>query len=126
MKIIQWLIAVTLVVSFSAFAQEYQLYNGEWKASYKSPKGYSREGTVIFDGEGGKWDTLTKSKTSKCIGLPAPITVRRATEEGIVFEINRSQALRGCKDETIKLKRVDENTLQGKFNRGRDITLKRK
>jgi hypothetical protein len=49
--------------------------------------------------------------------------VRSATADDLVFEINRSTALAGCKDGIAKLKRVDDKTLQGEFDGGRKLKL---
>jgi hypothetical protein len=101
-------------------------YDGKWQASFEgSAVGASREGTVSISGKEGTWDMAVRSRKDPCIGRPYPITVQRATAEELVFDINRSKTLMGCKDGTAKLKRVDDKTLEGEFDGGRKLTLKR-
>jgi len=64
-----------------------------------------------------------RGRNNPCAGRVAPITVRSATADDLVFEINRSTALAGCKDGIAKLKRVDDKTLQGEFDGGRKLKL---
>lgn len=65
-----------------------------------------------------------------CLVVVAPINVISATGDEIVFEINRSKRLEGCRDETVTLNRVDDKTLLGTFYGGskklRELTLTKK
>ena len=58
-------------------------------------------------------------------GREAPITVKTASAEELVFEINRSKVLTGCEDLTMKFKKVDGTTLSGKTRAGAVILLTR-
>ena len=113
-----------LAVASTSMAQDVNPYNGTWKVAYDSKKGANREGTVVVSGKGGTWDMLTQRSKNACAGKEVPIAVRTATADELVFEINRSKALMGCKDGLAKLKRVDDNTLEGEFD-GKKFTMTR-
>jgi hypothetical protein len=126
MKIIEWLVVGTLLVSPVALAQEPNPYNGTWKASLVTKKGETRKGTVILKNQDGTWDIQWQNVKNPCVGRPSPIVVQRTSTDELVFEINRSKALKGCKDNIATLKRVNETTLQGELDDGRKLTLVRK
>lgn len=125
MKIIKWLVTGTLLVCPVAMAQEPNPYSGTWHASLEVQKGVIREGTVILKDQDGTWDITAQKMKNPCVGRPSPIVIQRTSTDELVFEINRSKALKGCKDNIAIMKRVNETTLQGKLDDGRKLTLVR-
>jgi hypothetical protein len=113
----------SLFLAASVVAQEPHSYNGTWHAEFENKKGGDMEGTVVIKDQGGTWDIGKKVRNKPCTGLASPITIQRATVDELVFEVNNSKVLMGCKDVLATLKRVDEKTLQGEFAEGRKITL---
>ena len=107
----------------SAIAQEPNPYNGTWRAEFETKKGSDMEGTIVIKDQGGSWDMLGKANNNPCVGRAYPITVQQATAESLVFKINRAETLAGCKDGTVKLRRVDDKTLEGEFEKVRPIKL---
>lgn len=107
----------------AALAQEPNPYNGTWRAEFQGDQGAPREGTVTIKDDSGTWDMLVRAKNNPCVGRPAPIRVRKATADELVFEIARSQALAGCNDGLATLKPVDAKTLVGEFDQGRKLKL---
>lgn len=69
------------------------------------------------------YEWLELTATAGLIGLPAPIAIQHASPDELVFEVNRSKVLKGCKDNIVTLKRVNETTLQGELDDGRKLTL---
>lgn len=109
----------------SATAQQANPYDGSWRAAFEGQRGAGREGKVVISGQAGSWDMAVTDRKDPCVGRAAPISVQRSTPEELVFEINRSKALAGCKDTTVRFRRVDDNVLQGGFGGGRAMTLTR-
>jgi hypothetical protein len=126
MKTIQWLVIGTLLASPFALAQESNPYSGAWEVNMVNNKGGSVNGEVVVKDQGGTWDINWQSQKKPCAGIKAPIVIQRASSDELVFEIKRSEALRGCKDHIATLKRVNDTTLQGELNDGRKLTLLRK
>ena len=110
-----WIAA--LAVATGAAAQSAHPYVGTWHAAYENANGKSRQGTVVITEAGGTWDMDVSSRGNPCQGRAVPITIRKATADELVFSIDRSAALPGCKDGTASLKRIDATTLDGEFDR---------
>ncbi len=113
------------LISSLALAQEPNPYDGTWQASFESKKGVGREGTVVIAGKEGTWEILIKKKNNPCAGRSMPIAIERATKDELVFTINRSKTLTGCKDGIANFKRTDDKTLVGEFDGGHPVTLTR-
>ena len=113
------------LISSLALAQEANPYDGRWQASFESKKGVGREGTVVIAGKEGTWEILNKKKNNPCAGRSMPIAIERVTKEELVFTINRSKTLTGCKDSIANFKRADDKTLEGEFDGGHRVTLTR-
>lgn len=113
----------SLLLSAPAYAAN--PYNGRWDISFEGVKNVEMGGTVVVKDEGGTWKVHAENKQNPCVGRESPIVVKTATGSELVFDVERSKGLASCKDWTVKLKRVDDNTLKGQFADGREITLER-
>lgn len=109
----------------AAIAQDANPHNGTWRAAYENARGGVGEGTVVIRDQGGTWDMLTQSRSNPCIGRAYPVAVQKASADELVFEIQRSKTLAGCKDGVATLKRAADGGLEGVFDEGRKITLTR-
>lgn len=114
-----------IMLSAACLAQEPNPYDGSWRAAYEGRQKAQREGKVVISGQGGSWDMAAFDRRDPCVGRPAPITVRQATPEELVFEIGRSKVLTGCRDGVARFRPVDDKTLQGHFDGRREMTLTR-
>ncbi len=114
-----------------ALAQGPNPYNGKWVAKYKGEGGVATEAEVVVTDDSGtwkSWDTpqfLHSPKRNPCLGRDLPIAVQRASTGELAFRIEASKALAGCPNRSVTLKRVDDKTLQGRFDDGRALTLTR-
>lgn len=126
MKTIEWLVIGSLLTSPIALAQESNAYVGTWDVRMLSKKGKTLVGKVILQNQEGTWDIYWSNPNDACTGLKAPIAVKSTSTDELVFEILKSKALRGCKDDVATLKRVDDTTLQGELSDGRKLTLIKK
>lgn len=126
MRTVDWLvIGGVLALSPIALAQEPNPYQGTWKATMVNKKGETRKGEVILKDKDGTWDIDWQNPSDPCAGLRSPVTIQRTSADELVFEINRSKALKGCKDSIVIMKRVDDTTLKGALGDGRKLTLVR-
>ena len=125
MKTTAWLVTGALLMYTATLAADTNPYSGTWHLSTVSKKGKSREGTVVLKDLDGTWKTSSINVKNPCTGMLAPLIIKEASSERLVFEIAKSKALRGCEDSTATLKRVNETTLQGELDDGRKLTLVR-
>ena len=109
----------------SAFAQATNPHNGAWKVQFDSTERVQVQGTVDVKDDGGAWKIVSRDSRDACAGREAPIVVRKATAEQLVFRVMRSQALAGCPDFTVTMNRVDDNSLQGAINNGWKVQMTR-
>ena len=110
-------------------------YNGNWKATWVATAKeqiatkFHREADVVIRDDGGSFQNLASASGGKrgnpCVGQKAPISVKKATAEELVFVIEFSRALQGCNDSVVKLQRVDDKTLKGVRDKDNEITLVR-
>lgn len=107
----------------SVCAQGSNPYDGSWTIKMEGTNRVAYEGDLVIQGEGGSWKVLARDKRDPCIGREAPLVVRTATAEKLVFDVNRSKVLTGCPDWTMKLTPVDDKTLSGQFKDGRVVTF---
>ena len=125
MKSTEWLVTGALLIYTATLAAETNPYRGTWHLSTVSKKGISREGTVVIKDQDGTWKTSSISVKNPCAGILAPLVIKKTSSDGLVFEITKSKALRGCEDNIATLKRINETTLQGELEDGRKLTLVR-
>jgi len=117
---------LAFILSSPIFAQTVNPYDGKWKLAFDGPRTSALEGTVVVKGDGGTWNLdLTGQSRNACFKHEAPIAVESATAEELVFKVNRSKALAGCEDSTMKFKKIDDKTLRLETRDGRIFTLTR-
>jgi hypothetical protein len=86
-------------------------YEGQWTAVFQANT-RPIEARLVISGTTGTWKSFMRNKENPCAGLEAPITVRTATAEELVFDIEQSKALHGCPDAIATL-RSDGASLAG-------------
>lgn len=118
-------VAAWTLSPLAAHAQDANPHNGTWRAAFESNSGAAREGTVVIKDQGGTWDMLMQARNNPCVGRAYPVAVQKATADELVFEIQRSKALAGCKDGSATLRRAADGSLEGEFDEGRKIRLTR-
>ncbi len=122
---------VIMVISIFAcspivFSQEPHQYDGTWKIKMITAKGKTRKGVLEISNHGGTWDIEHTNVKDDCRGRPAPIVIKEASADVLVFQVLKSTALKGCNDFTINLKPINESHLEGESDNGRKITLTKK
>ena len=116
-----------LLACGTALAQEGNPYNGKWTATWLGAKsGTPNRADVVIQDRGGTFENQRSTRSNPCVGIKAPISVTVATKDELVFVIEFSKALGGCKDSEVRLKPVDVDTLKGLRAGKQEMTLKRK
>jgi hypothetical protein len=108
-----------------AFAQAGNPHNGTWKMQFDATERVQVQGTVDVKDEGGAWKVVSRDRRDPCAGREAPIVVKTATPEKLVFRVMRSQVLAGCPDFSVTMNRVDDNNLQGAMGNGWKVQMTR-
>ena len=128
MNILLKIMLLTFAISTASASEGVEDYYGVWKASMIDKKEGRRTGVVEIEDQAGYWRMQSICVPLKCAckSLRAPIAIKVATSNELVFKILKSKALRGCKDRTARLTRVDGNTLEGRIGKESKLVLKKK
>jgi hypothetical protein len=124
-KLIIMVISI-LICSPIAFSEELPQYEGIWKIKMITANGKTRKGVLEISNQGGTWDIEHTNVKDDCKGRSAPIVIKEASADVLVFQVLKSKALKGCNDFTVNLKPVNESILEGESDNGRKITLTKK
>lgn len=101
---------------------------GAWVAKWNAPNGTGREAKVAIKGEQGTWRLATSRVNSEdpCIGNSIPFDISR-NDEGVAFAMSPSKGMAGCgQDYTLRMRKVDDKTMEGHFRDGRTFSVTRK
>ena len=100
--------------------------DGKWNARIDGDAKTARQGRVVISDFGGEWREIGPRRTGDpCRGTkPFPITVQRSNDNGLEFTAWAAQVSK-CPDFALTLKVVDERTLVGTTEDGREVRLTR-
>jgi hypothetical protein len=114
-----------LLLVTSAAADEPIIPNGSWYATY-SAFGYSYLVDVEVKGTTGSWKTRrVQNSIDPCVGREYPLLISQNQSGVISLRALGAQALVGCSDFVIRLKRQEDGTYVGtRF--GSPLLLKRR
>ena len=118
-----------LLVCATAMVQAGNPYNGNWTATWVGTKGvlhHANQADVVIAENSGSFDNRSSSTRNPCVGRKAPIVVKTATADELIFVVRFSTVLQGCRDSEVRLKRMDDKTLKGIRDKDKEITLVRK
>ena len=126
--------AALVLLSFcvpAGLAQEKKPHEGEWLAQYpprNNPNNILLVALVVLKGSGGTWNVKPPSMRNKnpCLGRDYPVAVVAETADSVELAVYASKALTSCTDHTVKLKPIDDKTLEGLIDDERKVTLKRR
>lgn len=120
-----WLVAAGITCAGLALAQEANPYNGKWRVDVETRNGFKYQAALLVNDKAGTYQAVAHLRNDACAGREAPIAVKQATSDVLEFAVLKSQALAGCKDWTVTLKRKDDKTLEGRFPDGSQATVVR-
>jgi hypothetical protein len=108
-----------------AIAQGDPSLNGDWVAKFPSLTGRPAQVNVKIDGSVGTWQSTAQSPNNPCLGRKYPLSVAVTDPDRVTLTVNGSQALTGCEDFKLELKRVNATTFESQFQDGRKVLITR-
>ncbi|MGV3571290.1 MAG: hypothetical protein ACO1PB_11885 [Ramlibacter sp.] len=99
-------------------------FDGTWQADFQTLRGDRAAATLTLAGGKGGWYSHPLAQPNRCVGREFPVTVRKATADELVFEVDRS-SVNGCPTSVFNLKPNAAGELHGEFD-GRPVKLQRK
>ena len=112
-----------ITIGTSVLAQSPNPFVGTWKVTWEQQtrgSGVIQGGTREFEAEmiiaasGGSWKTLgASSRSDPCVGREVPIAIEKQTDDEVHVRLKFSEAVQGCTDSMVLLKRVDDKKLTG-------------
>lgn len=121
MKFLTFLPFCLLINATIANAESANPFFGKWKAEWQSAK-KMEESHFTIDDKGGSWRTLSHSRNDPCAGKEVPIQIENSSPEAMTLKLKFSEALPGCTDATVRLKRADDGSVSGKRGKA-DLVL---
>lgn len=108
----------------ACIAQEASAPTGAWVLKFRSLNGRDIEAKIVFADNAGTFKLTGRlNREDPCSSIEAPIVLSKLTSDGFEMAIKRSQALTGCQDATLTLKRVDASNYEGKLADGRPVAM---
>ena len=128
MYILLKIMLLTFTISSTSASEGLENYTGTWKASMIDKKEGLRTGVVEINDQDGYMRMYSICVPAKCAcrSLRAPIAVKVASSNELVFKVLKSRVLKGCSDHTAKLRRLNGNTLEGELGKGNKLVLKKR
>ena len=108
-----FLLALLTLCPLAANAQDPTPFLGNWQARWESER-RPQEARVRITETGGSWQTLASRRHQPCNGKEAPIALEKIGPETAILRLKFSEALAGCQDGVVHLKRITPNRMSGK------------
>lgn len=105
--------ALWWVATTAAHAQIPAAFSGDWTVTWEGAKRPQQARMVITE-SGGWWKTFAYSREDPCVGRKVPVELEAFVGDKVRFRLNYSEALRGCADVVIYLRKLDDKTLTGR------------
>lgn len=93
-------------------AQTSHPFVGTWKVNWHGKKG-NFEAALVLTEFNGTWQTFAANKYDPCVGRKVPVVIQEVGPTSITAVLKFSEALRGCRDSTVTITRIDANTASG-------------
>jgi hypothetical protein len=104
-------------------AQTPAAFVGTWKVTWQGAKAML-EAKLVVSESGGTWKTISYNREDPCVGLEAPIVVDKVNGDEARIRLKFSEAMSGCSDATIRVKKLNDNAMSG--TRGKaELTITR-
>jgi len=120
------LAAGALAASWKSLSPDSDVNDGTWNARIDGDAKTARQGRVVISNFAGEWREIGPRRAGDpCRGAnPFPITVQRSNDNELEFTAWADQVSK-CPNLALKLKVVDERTLVGTTQDGREVRLTR-
>ena len=107
------LVAATLLGSGIAKAQDANPFVGQWTVKWDGKK-RSEVAELEITATGGKFrNTSGNSRYDPCLGLEAPVEIKKADAQDMAITARYSDVMQGCKDVNMKLQRGEDGKVTG-------------
>jgi len=118
--------AGALAASYKAYSQDSDVNDGKWNARIDGDAKTARQGRVVISDFAGEWREMGPRRAGDpCRGTkPFPITVQRSNDNQVEFTAWSEQVSK-CPNFALTLKKVDDSTLVGTTEDGREVRLTR-
>jgi hypothetical protein len=119
------LLIAACLAPLPVLAQDPNPLNGNWIARFNLPNGVSREARLEISGDKGTWQSRASNRNDPCVGKQMPVVVSDFDGQGFKLAILGSQALRGCPDTALDVKREGEQAWLGESPQGLKVLIAR-
>ena len=118
--------ALTVGALAASYLDDGPMNDGKWNARIDGDAKTARQGRVVIADFAGEWREMGPRRAGDpCRGTkPFPITVQSSTDKAMEFSVWAEQVSK-CPDFALTLKKVDESTLVGTTEDGREVRLTR-
>lgn len=106
------LIFLAMTVSTLCSAQTPTDFSGSWKVTWQGET-RPQEAKLVINDTVGTWKTFASSRYDGCVGKEVQISLERVSDVEAIVKLKFSEAVTGCADGTIKLKKIDEKNMTG-------------
>ena len=115
-----------LAASYKSYSPDSDVNDGKWNARIDGDAKTARQGRVVIANFEGEWREIGPPRAGDpCRGTkPFPITVQRSNDNTLEFTAWAAKVSK-CPDFALTLKVVDERTLVGTTEDGREVRLTR-
>jgi hypothetical protein len=119
--------SVVLGACAVAVAQESGTFDGSWQVRWESDKldEHQPEARLTLQGDTGTWRRHRIGVKDACANRDMPVKVVSRGADQIKLEVLESEAMPGCNDRNLFLKRSDAGTFDGHFGNGKPFTVTR-
>ena len=116
--------AALLLGSIAVHAEEANSFDGKWTVKWVNNSGSPTEAAMELNGSSGTFKQFKIQRGGKrdpCSMDAAPVSAERSGDE-LLVTVKYSEAVKGCLDSTIKLKKVSDRALEGTFGGGKQVS----
>ena len=117
---------LTAAVLAANYLDDSNVNDGKWNARIDGDAKTARQGRVVISDFAGEWREMGPRRAGDpCRGTkPFPITVQRSNDNQVEFTAWAEEVSK-CPNFALTLKKVDESTLVGTTEDGREVRLTR-
>jgi hypothetical protein len=119
------LLAAICLIASTAHSQADSTLNGDWVARFPSLTGNPAQVNLKIVDSTGTWQSMARNPNNPCLGRKYPVSVAVTGPDTVTLTVTGSQALAGCDDFKLELKRLSATALEGQFPDGRKVSVTR-
>ena len=102
-----------IILPLITTAQTPSAFVGSWKVTWEGDKRQHEARLVLAESGGGSWKTFAQKKGNPCMGREVPVSIEGLSQDTIVLKLKFSEAIAGCTDSSVTLKRLNDKAISG-------------